>query len=55
MLIPKIKSSVHLTNINMCDDLFNSQAMASKSIIADLNKGDELNGDNYDTCRHKIW
>ena len=29
--------------------------MASKTIIADLNKGDKLNGDNYDTWRHKIW
>ncbi|XP_073289064.1 uncharacterized protein [Primulina huaijiensis] len=28
--------------------------MTSKSIIADLNKGDKLNGDNYDTWRHKI-
>ncbi|XP_073309909.1 uncharacterized protein [Primulina huaijiensis] len=28
--------------------------MSSKSIIADLNKGDKLNGDNYDTLRHKI-
>lgn len=31
------------------------QTMASKNIIADLNKGDKLNGDNYDTWRHKIW
>ncbi|XP_073057247.1 uncharacterized protein [Primulina eburnea] len=28
--------------------------MESKSIIADLNKGDKLNGDNYDTWCHKI-
>ena len=32
-----------------------TQTMASKSIIADLNKGDKFNGDNYDIWRHKIW
>ena len=29
--------------------------MASKSIIADLNKGEKLNGDNYDIWSRKIW
>ncbi|XP_075088083.1 uncharacterized protein LOC142170153 [Nicotiana tabacum] len=29
--------------------------MASKSIIADLNKGEKLNGDNYDIWSHTIW
>ncbi|KAH0671590.1 hypothetical protein KY289_026083 [Solanum tuberosum] len=29
--------------------------MASKSIIADLNKGEKLNGGNYDIWSHKIW
>ncbi|KAH0755785.1 hypothetical protein KY290_026055 [Solanum tuberosum] len=29
--------------------------MASKSIIADLNKGEKLNGDNYDIWSHKTW
>ena len=28
--------------------------MASKNIIADLNKGEKLNGDNYDICNLKI-
>ncbi|XP_022853910.1 uncharacterized protein LOC111375338 [Olea europaea var. sylvestris] len=31
------------------------ETMASKNIIADLNKGDKLNGNNYNTWRHKIW
>jgi len=29
--------------------------MTSKSIIADLNKGEKLNGDNYDIWSRKIW
>ncbi|KAH0729743.1 hypothetical protein KY290_000871 [Solanum tuberosum] len=29
--------------------------MASKSIIDDLNKGEKLNGDNYDIWSRKIW
>ena len=29
--------------------------MASKSIIADLNKGEKLNGENYDIWSRKIW
>lgn len=29
--------------------------MTSKSFIAYLNKGEKLNGDNYDIQNHKIW
>ncbi|XP_047259889.1 uncharacterized protein LOC124892715 [Capsicum annuum] len=29
--------------------------MASKSIIPDLNKGEKLNGDNYDIWSRKMW
>ncbi|XP_070049220.1 uncharacterized protein [Nicotiana tomentosiformis] len=29
--------------------------MASKSIIIDLNKGDKLNGENYDIWSRKMW
>ena len=51
------------TNYNKCMNWaliesvlpLNNLTMASKTIIADLNKGDKLNGDNYDTWRHKIW
>ncbi|KAH0639722.1 hypothetical protein KY285_036308 [Solanum tuberosum] len=32
-----------------------SQNITSKSIIADLNKGEKLNGDNYDIWSRKIW
>ncbi|KAF7823912.1 UBN2_3 domain-containing protein [Senna tora] len=28
--------------------------MAAKSIVADLNKGDKLNGDNYDIWHKKV-
>ena len=28
--------------------------MASKNIVADLNKGEKLNGDNYDIWHYKI-
>ncbi|KAF7810701.1 UBN2_3 domain-containing protein [Senna tora] len=28
--------------------------MAAKSIVADLNKGDKLNGDNYDIWHRKV-
>ncbi|KAF7802600.1 UBN2_3 domain-containing protein [Senna tora] len=28
--------------------------MAAKSIVADLNKGDKLNGDNYDRWHRKV-
>ena len=29
--------------------------MTSKSIIADLNKSEKLNGDHYDICSREIW
>jgi len=29
--------------------------MTSKNIIADLNKGEKLNGENYDIWSRKIW
>lgn len=31
------------------------QAMAFKNIIVNLNKGNKLNNDNYNTWHHKIW
>jgi hypothetical protein len=42
---------VHINNIPL---VLNVVKMASKSIIANLNKGEKLDGDNYDIWHRKI-
>jgi S-methylmethionine-dependent homocysteine/selenocysteine methylase len=42
---------VHINNIPL---VLNVVKMASKSIIAYLNKGEKLDGDNYDIWHRKI-